>query len=112
MREDELVGYCLGALDEGDSRQVELALADPVQGPDLRRNLELIRTALRPLDRDRGPIAPTGGRLHFLHGNPAIMGPVARPGRRLKMRRRAPQCDVSRPLRRRRHPAMRAERTR
>jgi hypothetical protein len=61
MREDELVGYCLGALDEGDSRQVELALADPVQGPDLRRNLELIRTALRPLDRDRGPIAPPVG---------------------------------------------------
>jgi len=61
MREDELVGYCLGALDEGESRQVELALADPVGGPDLRRNLELIRTALRPLDRDRGPIAPPVG---------------------------------------------------
>ena len=61
MREDELVGYCLGALDEGESRQVELALADPVRGPDLRRNLDLIRTALRPLDRDRGPIAPPVG---------------------------------------------------
>lgn len=61
MREDELVGYCLGALDEGESREVELALADPARGPDLRRNLELIRTALRPLDRDRGPIAPPVG---------------------------------------------------
>jgi len=46
MREDELVGYCLGALEEGESQQVELALADPVRGPDLRRNLELIRKAL------------------------------------------------------------------
>ena len=61
MREDELVGYCLGALEEGESRQVELALADPVRGPDLRRNLDLIRKALRPLDRDRGPVAPPAG---------------------------------------------------
>jgi hypothetical protein len=61
MREEELVGYCLGALEEGESRQVELALADPVRGPDLRRNLDLIRKALRPLDRDRGPMAPPAG---------------------------------------------------
>ena len=61
MREDELVGYCLGALEEGESQQVELALADPVRGPDLRRNLDLIRKALRPLDRDRGPMAPRAG---------------------------------------------------
>jgi hypothetical protein len=61
MREDELVGYCLGALDEGESRQVELALADPAQGPELRRNLDLIRTSLRPLEPDRGPIAPPSG---------------------------------------------------
>ena len=61
MREDELVGYCLGALEEGESRQVELALADPVRGPDLRRNLDLIRKAMRPLDRDRGPMAPPAG---------------------------------------------------
>ncbi len=61
MREDELVGYCLGALEEGESRQVELALADPVRGPDLRRNLDLIRKALLPLDRDRGPLAPPAG---------------------------------------------------
>jgi hypothetical protein len=61
MREDELVGYCLGALEEGESRQVELALADPVRGPDLRRNLDLIRKAMRPLERDRGPLAPPAG---------------------------------------------------
>jgi hypothetical protein len=61
MREEELVGYCLGALEEGESRQVELALADPVRGPDLRRNLDLIRKAMRPLDRDRGPMAPPAG---------------------------------------------------
>jgi hypothetical protein len=40
---------------------VELALADPVRGPDLRRNLELIRKAMRPLDVDRGPMAPPVG---------------------------------------------------
>jgi len=61
MREDELVGYCLGALDEGESRQVELALADPARGPELRRNLDLIRTSLRPLSPDRGPLAPPTG---------------------------------------------------
>ena len=61
MREDELVGYCLGALDEGESRQVELALADPARGPELRRNLDLIRMSLRPLTPDRGPIAPPAG---------------------------------------------------
>ena len=61
MREDELVGYCLGALDEGESREVELALADPVRGPVLRRNLDLIRTSLRPLDHDRGTIPPPAG---------------------------------------------------
>jgi hypothetical protein len=61
MREDELVGYCLGALEESESRQVEFALADPVRGPDLRRNLELIRKAMRPLDVVRGPMAPPVG---------------------------------------------------
>jgi hypothetical protein len=61
MREEELVGYCLGALEESESRQVEFALADPVRGPDLRRNLELIRKAMRPLDVDRGPMAPPVG---------------------------------------------------
>jgi hypothetical protein len=40
---------------------VEFALADPVRGPDLRRNLELIRKAMRPLDVDRGPMAPPVG---------------------------------------------------
>jgi hypothetical protein len=61
MREDELVGYCLGALDEGEAREVEVALADPVRGPGLRRNLDLIRTSLRPLDLDRGAISPPDG---------------------------------------------------
>ena len=61
MREDELVGYCLGALDDGESRQVELALADPVRGPEVRRTLEVIRQALGPLEADRGAIAPPAG---------------------------------------------------
>ena len=61
MREDDLVGYCLGGLDDGDSRRVETALADPVQGPDLRRDLELIRRALEPLAHDRMPFAAPAG---------------------------------------------------
>lgn len=88
MREDELVGYCLGALDEGESRQVELALADPVKGPDVRRSLEVIRRALMPLESDRGPIAPPPGlasrTLAFVAANAAApatvpMRPMARP---------------------------------
>lgn len=61
MREDELVGYCLGALDDGESRQVELALADPVKGPEVRRTLDVIRQALGPLEADRAAIAPPAG---------------------------------------------------
>ena len=61
MREDDLVGYCLGGLDDGDSRRVETALADPVQGAGLRRDLELIRRALEPLAHDRMPFAAPAG---------------------------------------------------
>lgn len=61
MREDDLVGYCLGGLDDGDSRRVETALADPVQGAGLRRDLELIRRALDPLAHDRLPFAAPAG---------------------------------------------------
>jgi hypothetical protein len=61
MREDELVGFCLGALDDGESRQIETALADPETGPALRRDLDLIMRALRPLERDRAPAAAPPG---------------------------------------------------
>jgi len=61
MREEELVGYCLGALDEGDARLVDAALADPAKGPSLRRDLELIKRALRPLERERVPAAAPAG---------------------------------------------------
>ncbi|MFM7205393.1 MAG: hypothetical protein ACKORK_00600 [Gemmatimonadota bacterium] len=61
MREQDLVGYCLGALDDGETRHLEVALADPVQGPELRRHLEVIRHALEPLGRDRAPLPPPAG---------------------------------------------------
>ena len=61
MREDELVGYCLGALDDVEMRRVETALADPVQGPPLRRNIDSIRRAFAPLEVDRGLLPPPPG---------------------------------------------------
>ncbi|MBM4010162.1 MAG: hypothetical protein FJ286_02105 [Planctomycetes bacterium] len=61
MREDELVGYCLGVLDDAETRRVEVALADPVEGPGLKKNMDLIRRALGPLEADRGMLpAPAG----------------------------------------------------
>lgn len=61
MREEELVGYLFQALDDAESRRVETALADPERGPGLRRDLEILRRAIRPLDRDRDPLpAPAG----------------------------------------------------
>jgi len=83
MREDELVGYCLGALDDVEMRRVETALADPVQGPPLRRNIESIRRAFVPLETDRGPLpAPPGlaGRtLAFVSAQTAAPVAVVRP---------------------------------
>ena len=61
MIRNELVGYLLGALDEPESRRVEMALADPQEGPALRRDLEALRAATRPLASDRDPWpAPPG----------------------------------------------------
>ena len=60
-REQDLIGYCLGALDEGEMRQLESALADPAGGLALRRDLELVRQALRPLEFDRAPAAAPPG---------------------------------------------------
>lgn len=61
MREEELVGYLLEALDDADSRRVETVLVDPERGPGLQRQLEILRRAIRPLERDRGALpAPAG----------------------------------------------------
>jgi len=60
MRE-QLVGYLFDALDEGDARAVEAALADAQAGPPLRRELELLQGAVLPLVADRRPLtAPAG----------------------------------------------------
>jgi hypothetical protein len=60
MREN-LVGYLFEALEEPEARQVETALADPIEGPTLGRDLERLRLATKPLARDRGRIAPPPG---------------------------------------------------
>lgn len=75
MRE-ELVGYLLDALDEPDARRVEAALADPGSGPQLRRDLEALRLAVKPLARDRRPESPPAGlatrTLQFVHAQTAV----------------------------------------
>jgi|688.fasta_scaffold02186_6 hypothetical protein len=58
---DDLIGYLFGALDDADMRRVEAALSAPDEGPPLRRELETLRLAMRPLGRDRESFAaPTG----------------------------------------------------
>lgn len=83
MREDELVGYCLGALDDIEMQRVETALADPIQGPPLRRNIDSIRRAFGPLQADRGLLpAPPGlaGRtLAFVSAQTAAPAAIVRP---------------------------------
>jgi hypothetical protein len=60
MRED-LVGHLLGALEPSESKAVDMALADPDRGPQLRHDLERLRLALKPLAGDRDVLpAPTG----------------------------------------------------
>ena len=60
MRE-QLVGYVLGALDDDERRDVEAALADPQRGMSLRGDLDVVRLAVAPLDRDRSPMAAPPG---------------------------------------------------
>lgn len=58
---DDLVGYCLGALDAPDAKRLENALADPAAGQALRRELDAVRRATLPLAADRDPLpAPPG----------------------------------------------------
>ncbi|MFM7245530.1 MAG: hypothetical protein ACKO40_15340 [Planctomycetaceae bacterium] len=86
MREDELVGYCLGALDDVEMKRVETALADPVQGPPLRRNIETIRRAFGPLQPDRALLPPppglAGRTLAFVSAQTAAPAAVVRPAPR------------------------------
>lgn len=83
MRE-QLVGYVLDALDADERRDVEAALADPLEGAGLRRDLEMVRSAVAPLAFDRDPPAvPAGlaGRtLAFVAAQSTAEGrPVIRP---------------------------------
>ena len=87
MRE-QLIGYLFGALDDAESMQVEMALADPRVGPALRRDLDALRLAVKPLERDREPCPPPAGlagrTLQFIAAQSgprrdAPVGPASRP---------------------------------
>jgi len=58
---DDLVGYVLNALDEPELKRVEMALADPNEGPELRRDFECLRRSTAVVSRDRGTITPPQG---------------------------------------------------
>ena len=58
---DELVGYLLEALDDTERQRVDQALADPVGGPALKRDLDHLRRAARPLAWDGGQDRPPAG---------------------------------------------------
>lgn len=74
MRED-LAGFLIGALEEPESARVQAALSDPREGGALRRELDLLRRAIRPLERDRGYEPPPAGlasrTLAFVHAQTA-----------------------------------------
>jgi hypothetical protein len=79
---DELVGYLLDALDEGEARRVETALADPQRGAALRNDLDTLRQAIRPLAFDRESIDVPAGlaarTLQFVAAQTAV-APEGRP---------------------------------
>lgn len=58
---DALIGYVCGALDEDESRAIEVGLADPQCGPQLSRDLGLLRRAVAPLAHDHDVFAPPAG---------------------------------------------------
>ncbi len=78
---DHLLGYLCNALDEDHMRDVEAALADPQKGQNLAHDLEILRRAVAPLERDRNPFpAPPGlasRTLDFVRSNsPAPTSPI------------------------------------
>jgi hypothetical protein len=60
MRED-LVGFLIGALEDTESSRVQAALSDPREGVALRRELDLLRRAVQPLEQDRSHEPPPAG---------------------------------------------------
>jgi len=84
MRED-LVGHLLGALEPSESKEIEMALADPHRGPPLRHDLDRLRLALEPLAGDREPM-------------PAPAGLAGRTMRFIAEQQEAARASASRPL--------------
>jgi hypothetical protein len=94
---DDLVGYLLGALEEPDRKRLDTALDDPRDGASLRRDLDRLRGAVRPLALDREICPPPPGlaerTLAFVHAHasapqrpvlsPALDAPVEAGGPRV-----------------------------
>jgi len=102
MRED-LVGHLLGALDPAESRQVEQALADPLSGAAVRRDLERLEMAIKPLARDRAAFPPPAGlagrTLQFIAAQQAVVEPAPTPGSdRSEVRRPSGRAWVDRAI--------------
>ena len=102
MRED-LVGHLLGALDPAESRQVEQSLADQLSGPALRRDLERLEMAIKPLARDRAAFAPPAGlagrTLQFIAAQQAVVDPAPAAARdRSEGRRQSGRAWVDRAI--------------
>jgi len=92
MRE-QLVGYVLGALDDDERREVEAVLADE-RGAGLRRDLELVRSAVAPLAHDRSiETAPTGLAARTL----AFVAAHGSAEPRAEIRPLSPAADEARP---------------
>lgn len=78
----ELIGYLLGALEEPDAREVEAALTGATHGVALRRDLDMLRLAVGPLERDRGELAVPAGLADRTLAFVAASAAPARPAER------------------------------
>ena len=92
---DQLVGYLLDALEAGEARDVQAALADPEAGAALRRDLQALQRAVAPLAADRAPPAPTAD---LASRTLAFVQAQARPAT-VPMRPMSPSRDVPGPAR-------------
>lgn len=114
---DELVGYLLEALDDEQRQRVDVALADAVTGPPLRKDLDRLRRAATVLEADAGTERPPEGlarrTLRFIENHredgrrlrphaPAAGGPLPRPRifseERVPPRVRSPRVWIDRAI--------------
>src|SRR5256885_10117557 len=88
QQSEQLLGYLLGALEEGEHRQIEAQLR---HDPSLRAELARLRQCLEPLENSWRPVCPPAGlwqrACHFVDVASRVVpgalaqGGLARPGR-------------------------------